>query len=49
MYAKAPNMAEAYWMSLTRDVPFSEYGDDETTIAASGTLDIAFCLIVLYI
>ncbi|CAN0533605.1 unnamed protein product, partial [Scytosiphon promiscuus] len=32
---KAANMAEAYWMSLTRDVPFSKYGVDETTIAAS--------------
>lgn len=29
-------MAEVYWMSLTRDVPFSKYGEDETTIAAAG-------------
>ena len=36
--AKAANMAEAYWMSLTRDVPFSKYGEDETTIAAAGKL-----------
>ena len=25
-------------MSLTRDVPFSKYGEDETTIAAAGKL-----------
>ena len=29
-------MAELYWMALTRDVHFSKYGQDETTIAAAG-------------
>lgn len=29
-------MAELYWMALTRDVNFSQYGEDETTVAAAG-------------
>lgn len=29
-------MAEVYWMALTRDVPFSEYGTDPMTILAAG-------------
>ena len=29
-------MAEVYWMALTRDVPFSKYGEDEATVAAAG-------------
>ena len=27
-------------MALTRDVPFSQYGEDEDTIAASGDRDL---------
>ena len=29
-------MAETYWMAVTRDVPFSQYGTDELTITAAG-------------
>ncbi|CAN0450676.1 unnamed protein product, partial [Laminaria digitata] len=32
----AAQMAEVYWMALTRDVPFSTYGEDEATVAAAG-------------
>ncbi|CAN0344122.1 unnamed protein product, partial [Laminaria digitata] len=31
-------MAEQYWMALTRDVPFSQYGEDEATVAAADNL-----------
>ncbi|CAM9505578.1 unnamed protein product, partial [Laminaria digitata] len=34
----AANMAELYWMALTRDVPFSKYGEDEGTVAAAENL-----------
>lgn len=34
--SQAAQLAELYWMSLTRDVPFSKYGEDEDTIAAAG-------------
>ena len=34
---QAAQMAELYWMALTRDVPFSKYGKDEATVAAAGT------------
>ena len=34
---QAAQMAELYWMALTRDVPFSKYGEDEATVAAAGT------------
>ncbi|CAM9167488.1 unnamed protein product, partial [Laminaria digitata] len=34
----AAQMAEVYWMSLTRDVPFSQYGEDEATVAAADNL-----------
>lgn len=34
---QAAQLAEVYWMALTRDVPFSRYGEDEDTIAAAGT------------
>ena len=30
-------MAETYWMAVTRDVPFSQYGTDELTITAAGS------------
>jgi len=33
---KAAQLAEVYWMALTRDVPFSKYGVNEETIAAAG-------------
>lgn len=35
---QAGHLAECYWMSLARDVPFSEYGENELTIAAAGIL-----------
>ncbi|CAM9924813.1 unnamed protein product, partial [Sphacelaria rigidula] len=31
-------MAECYWMSLTRDVPFAEYGSNPITILAAENL-----------
>ncbi|CAN0473339.1 unnamed protein product, partial [Scytosiphon promiscuus] len=31
----AAQMAELYWMALTRDVPFSQYGEDEATVEAA--------------
>ncbi|CAM9166878.1 unnamed protein product, partial [Laminaria digitata] len=34
----AAQMAELYWMALTRDVPFSQYGEDEATVAAADNL-----------
>ncbi|CAM9093034.1 unnamed protein product [Laminaria digitata] len=34
----AAQMAEMYWMALTRDVPFSQYGEDEATVAAADNL-----------
>nr|CAF04025.1 vanadium-dependent iodoperoxidase 1 [Laminaria digitata] len=34
----AAQMAEQYWMALTRDVPFSQYGEDEATVAAADNL-----------
>ncbi|CAM9161286.1 unnamed protein product [Laminaria digitata] len=34
----AANMAELYWMALTRDVPFSKYGENEDTVAAAENL-----------
>ncbi|CAM9447778.1 unnamed protein product [Laminaria digitata] len=34
----AAQMAELYWMALTRDVPFSQYGEDEATLAAADNL-----------
>lgn len=37
MHDQAAQLAEVYWMSLTRDVPFNNYGANETTIAAAGT------------
>ena len=37
---QAAQMAELYWMALTRDVPFSKYGKDEATVAAAGTSTI---------
>lgn len=33
---QAAQLAEVYWMALTRDVPFSKYGEHEDTIAAAG-------------
>ena len=33
-------MAELYWMALTRDVPFSQYGEDEATVEAAGISQI---------
>lgn len=36
MPPQAAQLAEVYWMSLIRDVPFSNYGEDETTVAAAG-------------
>lgn len=33
---QAAQLAEVYWMSLVRDVPFSQYGEDNTTVAAAG-------------
>ena len=32
----ARSLKEDYWMALTRDVPFSKYGEDEATVAAAG-------------
>ena len=40
---QAAQMAELYWMALTRDVPFSKYGQDEATVAAAGT-PTTFCI-----
>ena len=40
---QAAQMAELYWMALTRDVPFSKYGEDEATVAAAGT-PTTFCI-----
>ncbi|CAM9570084.1 unnamed protein product [Ectocarpus sp. 13 AM-2016] len=37
----AAQLAECYWMALSRDVPFSRNGTDEITIAAAACLD--FC------
>lgn len=34
--AQAAQLAEVYWMALTRDVPFSKYGDHDATITAAG-------------
>ncbi|CAM9093102.1 unnamed protein product [Laminaria digitata] len=34
----AAQMGELYWMALTRDVPFSQYGEDEATVAAADNL-----------
>lgn len=34
----AGEMAEVYWQALTRDVPFSQYGEDRLTQAASDEL-----------
>lgn len=34
--AQAAQLGEVYWMSLTRDVPFSKYYDHPDTIAAAG-------------
>nr|CAQ51446.1 putative vanadium-dependent iodoperoxidase 3 [Laminaria digitata] len=34
----AAQMAELHWMALTRDVPFSQYGEDEATVAAADNL-----------
>lgn len=34
--AQAVQLAEVYWMSLTRDVPFSKYGEHNDTIIAAG-------------
>ncbi|CAN0352464.1 unnamed protein product, partial [Laminaria digitata] len=31
-------MAELYWMALTRDVPFAQYGEHEATAAAADNL-----------
>ncbi|CAM9112449.1 unnamed protein product, partial [Laminaria digitata] len=36
--ALAAHLAEVYWMSLTRDVPFSMYGEHEDTLAAADNL-----------
>ena len=36
-------------MSLTRDVPFSKYGVDETTIAASGRQYCVYISIVFHV
>lgn len=33
---QASQLAEVYWMSLVRDVPFSQYGSNEVTVAAAG-------------
>ena len=33
---QAAQLAEVYWMALTRDVPFSKYGEDDATVAAAG-------------
>ena len=33
-------MAELYWMALTRDVAFSQYGVDEATLAAAGNTHV---------
>lgn len=33
---QAAQLAEVYWMALLRDVPFSQYGVNEDTIAAAG-------------
>ena len=38
---QAAQMAELYWMALTRDVPFSQYGEDEATVAAAGNTHVA--------
>jgi len=44
-------MAETYWMAVTRDVSFTEYGKDELTITAAGArnfnLKIFWCLAML--
>ncbi|CAN0535221.1 unnamed protein product, partial [Scytosiphon promiscuus] len=34
--SQAAQLAEVYWMSLTRDVPFSKYGEHDDTVAAAG-------------
>lgn len=46
---QAAQLAELYWMALTRDVPFSKYGEDEATVAAAGkSLWLAYmCLLQL--
>ena len=36
MPPQAAQMAELYWMALTRDVPFSQYGVDDATVEAAG-------------
>lgn len=36
MCGQAAQMAECYWMALTRDVPFNQYGSDEVTVTAAG-------------
>ncbi|CAN0356400.1 unnamed protein product [Laminaria digitata] len=35
---QASQLAECYWMSLVRDVPFSQYGSNPVTRAAAGEL-----------
>lgn len=35
---QAAQLAEVYWMSLVRDVPFSQYGNHQDTNAAAGKL-----------
>ena len=35
-FVQAAQLAEVYWMSLTRDVPFARYGEHEDTVAAAG-------------
>ncbi|CAN0466115.1 unnamed protein product, partial [Scytosiphon promiscuus] len=36
--SQAAQLAEVYWMSLTRDVPFSKYGEHDDTVAAAANL-----------
>ena len=35
---KASEMAELYWLALTRDIPFAEYNTDPLTLAAASEL-----------
>ena len=37
---QASQMAELYWMALTRDVPFSQYGENSLTVEAAGNKQI---------